>query len=72
MKKILYGLVGFVIIAVLVVVFFADSIGKDYAQKYAQNLLKTPVKISQLESSFFDKNLKIDFVEVQNPPNFKK
>ncbi|SMN14676.1 Phage-related tail protein [uncultured Candidatus Thioglobus sp.] len=70
MKKIIYGLLTLVIIAVFAITFLFDGVAKDYAQDYVKNLLKTPVKISQLESSFLDKTLSIDFVEVQNPPSF--
>ncbi len=71
MKKIIYKLLGLVVVLVVAVVFFIDSIGKDYAQDYAQKLLKTPVSISQFDSHILDKSLNINFIEVQNPPNFK-
>lgn len=71
MKKILYKLLGLIIILAAAIVFFADSIGKNYAQEYAKNLLKTPVTISQFNSNLLNKNLNIDFIKVQNPPNFK-
>ncbi|SMM98695.1 Phage-related tail protein [uncultured Candidatus Thioglobus sp.] len=70
MKKIIYKLLVLVVVLLLAAVFFIDSIGKDYAKKYIQNLLKTPVEISQFESSIFDKSLNIDFINVRNPPNF--
>lgn len=60
-----------VIVAVLVIIFAFDSFGKNYAQKYAQTLLKTPVTISQFKSDFLERTLNIDFIEVQNPTNFK-
>jgi hypothetical protein len=47
MKKILYKILGLLAILALIIAFFIDSIGKYYAQDYAQNLLKTPVEISQ-------------------------
>ncbi|SMN11967.1 Phage-related tail protein [uncultured Candidatus Thioglobus sp.] len=71
MKKIIYKLLVLVVVLLLLAVFFIDSIGKNYAQKYIQNLLKTPVEISQFESSIFDKSLNIDFINVRNPPNFQ-
>lgn len=71
MKKIIYALLGLIIVAVIAITFAFDPIGKKYAQEYAQNLLKTSVSISQFDSSFWDKSLNIDFVEVQNPPGFK-
>jgi len=67
----IYRVLGLVVILLLVATFFIDSIGKDYAQKYVQNLLKAPVKISQFETHFLDKSLNVNFIEVQNPPNFK-
>ncbi|SHN91066.1 Phage-related tail protein [Bathymodiolus heckerae thiotrophic gill symbiont] len=70
MKKIIYGLLTLVVIIILAITFLFDGIAKNYTQDYAKHLLKTPVKISQLESSFLDKSLNIDFIEVQNPPNF--
>ncbi len=71
MKKIIYTLVALAIIVVITVTFIFDSVGKKYAQEYATTLLKTPVSISQFSTSFLDKSLNIDFVEVQNPPTFK-
>jgi hypothetical protein len=38
----------------LVITFFANPIGKYYAQSYAQKLLKTPVEISQLNLRLLD------------------
>ncbi|MBW5290500.1 MAG: Phage tape measure [Candidatus Ruthia sp. Asou_11_S2] len=70
MKKIGYFLIGLIIVLALIMTFAFDPMGKKYAQQYAQNLLKTPVTISQFSSSFLDKRLNIDFIEVQNPPNF--
>ena len=70
MKKIGYFLIGLMIALVLIVTLIFDPMGKKYAQQYAQNLLKTPVTISQFSTSFLDKRLNIDFIEVQNPPNF--
>jgi hypothetical protein len=70
MKKIFYGLFSLVVIMTLAVIFLLDSVAKNYAQNYAQSLFKTPVKISQFESSFVNKKLNIDFIEVQNPPSF--
>ncbi len=70
MKKIGYFLLGLIIVLILIVMFVFDPMGKKYAQQYAQNLLKTPVTISQFSSSFLDKDLNIDFIGVQNPPNF--
>ncbi len=70
MKKIGYFLIGCIIILALVVTFAFDPMGKKYARQYAQNLLKTPVTISQFSSSFLDQRINIDFIEVQNPPNF--
>ncbi len=70
MKKIGYFLIGLMIALVLIVTLIFDPMGKKYAQQYAQNLLKTPVTISQFSASFLDKRLNIDFIEVQNPPNF--
>ena len=73
MKKIIRALLGLIIIAIIVIIVIIialDPIGKKISQKYATNLLKTPVKISQFSSSFFDKSLNIDFIEVQNPPSF--
>jgi lipopolysaccharide export LptBFGC system permease protein LptF len=72
MKKIIYALLSLILIITLFVTFWLDPLGKKYAQEYAQKILKTPVHISQFESSLFNKNLKIDFIEVQNPPNFKQ
>lgn len=71
MKKILYKLLGLVLILVLAISFFIDPIGKNYAQEYAQNLLKTPVTISQFDSNLLNSSLNISFIEVQNSPNFK-
>jgi hypothetical protein len=51
MKKILYKILGLLAILALIIAFFIDSIGKYYAQDYAQNLFKTPVEISQLLTS---------------------
>lgn len=70
MKKIGYFLIGLMIALALIVTLIFDSMSKKYAQQYAQNLLKTPVTISQFSTSFLDKRLNIDFIEVQNPPNF--
>lgn len=70
MKKMIYRILGLVVILLFIAAFFIDSIGKDYAQKYAQNLFKTPVKISQFETHFLDKSLNVNFIEVKNPPNF--
>ncbi len=70
MKKIVYRLLGFLFILALAITFLVNPIGKNYAQKYAQNLLKTPVNISQFDISLINKRLNIDFIEVQNPPNF--
>ncbi len=70
MKKIGYFLIGLIIVLTLIVILVFDPVGKRYAQQYAQNLLKTPVTISQFSSSFLDKRLNIDFIEVQNLPNF--
>jgi hypothetical protein len=39
--------------------------------QFIQFNLKTPVEISQLNTHLFDKSLNIDFIEVQNPSNFK-
>ncbi len=69
MKKVIYILLGLVIVVMIIIASF-DSLGKKYAQEYARNLLKTPVTISQFDSDFFNKSLNIDFVEVQNPPDF--
>jgi hypothetical protein len=71
MKKILTILVGLLIIVAIAIVYMFDTLGKQYAQEYAQKLLKTPVVIGQFNSSILDKNLNIDFIEVQNPPSFK-
>lgn len=70
MKKIFYKLLGLIIVLALVFIIFIDSIGKYYVQKYTQKLLKTPVKISLFSSHIFDKSLNIDFIDVQNFPNF--
>lgn len=71
MKKVLTMLLGLLVVAAITTVYMLDTAGKRYAQEYAKNLLKTPVTISQFRSDLFDKSLNIDFVEVQNPPNFK-
>ena len=71
MKKIFYTLLTLLAILALTVTFFANPIGKYYAQSYAQALLKTPVEISQFNIHLLDKSLNIDFIKVQNPPNFK-
>lgn len=71
MKKILIILAGLLIAVAVTTIYMLDTVGKKYAQEYAQNLLKTPVSISQFRSGLLDKSLNIDFVEVQNPPNFK-
>jgi hypothetical protein len=34
-------------------------------------LIVTPVEISQLNLRLLDKSLNVDFIKVQNPPNFK-
>jgi hypothetical protein len=70
MKKIFYGLFSLVVIVTLAIIFLFDDVAKNYAQNYTKNLFKTPIKISQFESSFLNKKLNIDFVEVQNPPSF--
>jgi hypothetical protein len=46
----------------LIVTFFANPIGKYYAQSYAQKLLKTPVEISQLNLRLLDKSLNVDLL----------
>ncbi|CAC9436720.1 hypothetical protein BSPLISOX_1090 [uncultured Gammaproteobacteria bacterium] len=71
MKKILYIFLTLLAMLALVITFFANPIGKYYAQSYAQKLLKTPVEISQLNLRLLDKSLNVDFIKVQNPPNFK-
>ncbi len=70
MNKIGYFLIGLIVILVLIMMFVFDPIGKKYVQEYAQNILRTPITISQFSSSFWDKRLNIDFIEVHNPPNF--
>ncbi|WP_190600478.1 hypothetical protein [Candidatus Vesicomyidisocius sp. SY067_SCS001] len=70
MKKIGYFLIVLIVILVLIMMFVFDPIVKKYVQKYAQNILKTPITISQFSSSFLDKRLNIDFIEVHNPPSF--
>lgn len=70
MKKIIYILLALIAIFVIALTLGFDTLGKKYAQQYAQELLKTPVHISQFNSSLFGKSLNIDFIEVQNPPNF--
>jgi hypothetical protein len=70
MKKIFYGLFSLFVIITLAVTFLFDGVAKNYAQDYANFLFKTPVKISQFESSFLNKKLNIDFIEVHNPPSF--
>lgn len=71
MKKIIYILLTLIVIAVITAMVFINPIAKKQAQAYAQALLKTPVSISQFDASLLDKTLRIDFIEVQNPPNFK-
>lgn len=70
MKKILTIIAGLLLIMAIAATYLLDTFGKQYAQGYAQKLLKTPVRIGQINSSFFDKSLNIDFIEVQNLPNF--
>ncbi|BAS67126.1 AsmA family protein [Bathymodiolus septemdierum thioautotrophic gill symbiont] len=71
MKKIAYILFSLVIVVVIAIMLGINPMGKKYAQEYASELLKTPVSISQFDASLLEKSLNIDFVEVQNPPNFK-
>ncbi|WP_428095760.1 hypothetical protein [Candidatus Thioglobus sp.] len=71
MKKIIYTILVLVIIIAVAITFMIDPMGKKYSQKYAQELLKTPVSISQFNTSFSNKSLNIDFIEVQNPPGFQ-
>lgn len=71
MKKKLTILAGLLVVVIVVIIYMFDTLSKQYVQGYAQNLFKTPVSISQFHSSLFDKNLNIDFIEVQNPSNFK-
>jgi hypothetical protein len=71
MKKIIYILLSLAVVVAVVITFAVDPMGKNYAQNYAQKLLKTPVNISQFEAKLLDKSLNIDFIEVRNPPNFK-
>ncbi len=71
MKKIIYGLLGLIIIAVVVVMVSINPLGKKYAQEFATKLLKTPVSISQFDASILDKDLSVDFIEVQNPAGFQ-
>ncbi|KAA0443339.1 MAG: hypothetical protein FXV80_04750 [Candidatus Thioglobus sp.] len=70
MKKILAIIAVLLLIMAIAATYLLDTFGKQYAQGYAQKLLKTPVRIGQINSSFFDKSLNIDFIEVQNLPNF--
>ncbi len=70
MKKIIYTLLGLVIIAVVAVVVLLNPIGKSKSEEYATRLLGTPVTISQFDADILDKRVAINFVEVKNPPNF--
>ena len=71
MKKIIYTLLGLIVVVTIAIITLFDPIGKKISQQYATELLKTPVKISQFNSDFLAKSINIDFIEVKNPPNFK-
>jgi hypothetical protein len=51
-NPLLYIFLTLLAMLALVITFFANPIGKYYAQSYAQKLLKTPVEISQLNLNF--------------------
>lgn len=70
MKKIIYIILTLATALVIAIMLGFDVLGKQIAQKYAQKLLKTPVHISQFNTNFLEKSLNIDFIKVQNPPNF--
>ncbi len=71
MKKITYKITGSIAILSVYIVVITDLLGEEYAQDYLQKLLKTPVSIGKFDSHIFDKSIDINFIEVQNPPNFK-
>ncbi len=71
MKKITYKLSGSLAILGIYIVVIIDLLGEEYARDYFQKLLKTPVSIGQFDSHIFDKRIDINFIGVQNPPNFK-
>ncbi len=71
MKKITYKLSGSLAILGIYIVVIIDLVGEEYARDYFQKLLKTPVSIGQFDSHIFDKRVDINFIGVQNPPNFK-
>ncbi len=72
MKKIIYGFLATVAVLVMVLVFMFDIAGRNLAQSYAQDLLKTPVKIEQFKSSWIDQSMDIGLITVANPPNFEQ
>lgn len=57
-------------ITTIVIIAF-DPIAEKLTKNYIQDLVKTPVKISQFDSDWLDKSININFIEVQNPKKFK-
>ncbi|MEO1890702.1 MAG: hypothetical protein ABGX45_03325 [Candidatus Thioglobus sp.] len=71
MKKILTYLFVLVLIVIGAMALFFDGITKSAIETYAQQALKTPVRIAEFRSDLSAGKVNIDFVEVRNPEHFK-
>lgn len=71
MKKILYYLLALIVVAIMLVVLFFDTLAKSSIESYIQGELKTPVHIAEFRSDWVRGRVNLDFVEVKNPDSFK-
>ncbi len=71
MKKILYFLLILIIVSVLAIVTLFDSFAKRGVESYAQDILKTSVHVGEFRSDWDKGQINLDFVEVNNPIEFK-
>ena len=71
MKKILAYIILLIVLGLGAIFIFFDDIGKSITQTYLAKTLKTPVHISQFDSDFSSRTLKMDFIEVKNPKHYQ-
>ena len=70
MKKIFYYLLALILVAIISLVIWFDTIAKNAVESYAQKSVGSSVTVGEFRSDWDQFQVNIDFIEVANPPNF--
>lgn len=72
MKKTIYGITGLIVLAMILLVVFFDTLSKGVAESVATKKFKTEVVIKKIETEFFNRAATIKNIIIANPQGFKK